>query len=264
MKKYNNKNKIVLITGASGDIGIGLCNKYVDLNYIVIAHYNSNNKQLKQLKKEKGLNDNQFVLYKADYTEKEEVVSMFDFIKDSYNCLDILINNAGVISQNLFDLEKGDIHELKTILDINIVSQFLCGKLACDIMKNQNKGIIVNISSLAGHLPNYNNSFYSISKAGLEMLTKCMALEWAKYNIQVNCISPGAIESSMARKLYNTSEKMDNRIKGIPLKKLVSMNSVINTIVFLTSGDNDDITGTNIVIDGGSSISYFKLLSEII
>ena len=96
------------------------------------------------------------------------------------------------------------------------------------------------------------------------MLTKCMALEWAKYNIQVNCISPGAIESSMARKLYNTSEKMDNRIKGIPLKKLVSMNSVINTIVFLTSGDNDDITGTNIVIDGGSSISYFKLLSEII
>lgn len=255
--------KVVLITGASGEIGLGLCEKYIDLDAIIIAQYYSNSKPLEELRTRKALDESKIILYKADFSNKNDISKMFRFIKEKFNKLDILINNAGILPEKLGYLEDANYDDLKNVLDINITSQYLCGQLACKLMKVNNGGCIINIGSLAGRLPNYKNAFYSISKAGLEMLTKCMALEWAKYKIQVNCVSPAAVDSSMAKEIYNTKDKLEKRIKGIPLKKLVSISSIVNTVAFLTSGDNDDITGTNIIIDGGSSISYFNILSNL-
>jgi 3-oxoacyl-[acyl-carrier protein] reductase len=263
MKLNNFKKKVILITGSSGDIGIELCKKYLNLNYVVIAQYYTNSVQLEKYKAEKNLADDILYLYKANFFEKQEIIEMFTFIENEFGHLDVLVNNAGVVSKQICDLEDSNSSDLVSILNLNIVAQFECGKLACKLMKNQNQGVIVNISSLASKLPNFKNGFYSVSKSGLEMLTKSMALEWAKYNIQVNSVLPGAVDSSMARKLYDTNQKMSKRVKGIPLKKLVSINSIVNTVVFLSSGDNDDITGSSIVLDGGASLAYFKILSEI-
>ena len=252
--------EVVLITGASGEIGLGLCEKYIDLGAIIIAQYYSNPMPLEKLKVNKALDENTFILYKADFSKKKDISNMFTFIKEKFHKLDILINNAGILPKNLGYLEDGDFNDLRNVLDINIISQYLCGQFACKLMKTNNGGCIINIGSLAGRLPNYKNAFYSVSKAGLEMLTKCMAIEWAKYKIRVICVSPAAVDSPMAKEIYNTDDKLEKRIKGIPLKKLVSIESVVNTVAFLTSGDNDDITGTTIIIDGGSSLSYFNIL----
>jgi NAD(P)-dependent dehydrogenase (short-subunit alcohol dehydrogenase family) len=127
-------------------------------------------------------------------------------------------------------------------------------------MKLENFGMIVNIGSLAGILPNFHNSLYSISKAALEMLTKSMALEWAANNIRVNSVIPAGADSKMAKALYKTKQKLDARKKAIPTGELVSCKEIAKAALFLASSDLQSITGTSLILDGGSSISYFRLV----
>ncbi len=254
------KTKVVLITGASGDIGQGLCEKYIELGAIVIAQYHSNIKPLQDIGLAKGIAGKSLLPFKANFSNENEIRSLFNFIQTEFNRLDVLVNNAGVLPEKVDYLHNSDYLDFKRILDINIISQYICATLAFNLMKEQASGHIVNVGSLAGMMPNYKNAFYSVSKAGVEMLTKCMALEWAEYNIKVNCVSPAALDSTMAKQLYDTESKLNERTGAIPLKKLVEVSSVVNTISFLTSGENKDITGSNIIIDGGSVISYFKNL----
>ena len=250
------KGRVVLVTGASGEIGLKISEEFLKNGDIVIGHYRKNKKRFDKLSD----NYQDFYYYKADLLKTNDIISMFKYLKEKFGKLHVLVNSAGIVSQKIGPIESFSSEELRHNLDINLVAQFECCKHAYEIMKLENSGVIVNVGSLAGILPNYHNSMYSISKAALEMLTKSMALEWSAENIRVNCVLPAAADSKMAKSIYKTKEKLEARKKAIPLGELVNCREIAKAALFLSSPDLKSITGTSLVLDGGSSISYFRLV----
>tara|TARA_B100000315_G_C14586641_1_gene593371 strand:- start:537 stop:1373 length:837 start_codon:yes stop_codon:yes gene_type:complete len=252
----NTIGRVVLVTGASGEIGMKISEEFLINGDIVIGQYRKNKKGFDKL------TDcyKDFYYFKADLLKKNDIDSLFKFLKKKFGKLNVLVNSAGIISQKIGPIESFSSEQLRYNLEINLVAQFECCKHAYDIMKHENHGMIVNIGSLAGILPNYHNSLYSISKAALEMLTKSMALEWSANNIRVNSVVPAGANSKMAKTLYKTKEKLEARKKAIPLGELVNCRDIAKAALFLASSEIKSISGSSLVLDGGSSISYFRLV----
>ena len=161
--------------------------------------------------------------------------------------LDILINNAGITKDNLSLRMKND--EWQKIIDINLSSTFYLCKSAIKKMLKNKYGRIVNITSIVGHTGNIGQANYSASKAGVVAMSKSLAIEYAKKNISVNCVSPGFIQTKMTE---NISEEMKNTLLSrIPMNKLGTPDDVSNTVAFLCSESSSYITGETIHVNGG-------------
>jgi len=161
--------------------------------------------------------------------------------------LDILINNAGITKDNLSLRMKND--EWQKIIDINLSSTFYLCKSAIKKMLKNKYGRIVNITSIVGHTGNIGQANYSASKAGVVAMSKSLAIEYAKKNISVNCVSPGFIQTKMTEKI---SEEMKNTLLSrIPMNKLGTADDVSNTVAFLCSESSSYITGETIHVNGG-------------
>ena len=242
----NFKNKNVLITGASGGIGGELVKKFVSLEANVLGS-GTKAEKLDQLKK-KYTN---IKVKKFDISDHSRIEEFIDNVVLDLGGLDILINNAGANADNLSLRMK--VEEWKKVVDVNLTSTFLLSKYAIKKMLKNKFGRVVNVTSVVGHTGNLGQSNYAASKAGIIGMSKSLAIEYAKKNITVNCVSPGFIVSDMT---MNIAEKVKLYLTSrIPMGKLGTGEDVSNCVAFLSSEQASYITGETIHVNGGMYMS---------
>ena len=191
----------------------------------------------------------------ADIAIRHEVEKLVRETLNNFGQIDILINNAAVQTISPF-LELKE-EEWRRVIDVNLTGYFLCSQLvAREMIKNpaQIKGKIINLSSIHQTLPRFNKIHYDVSKAGVMMLTKEMALELAEYHINVNGIAPGAIATPMNQDILISSERIRELSLRIPLKRIGLPEEVAKAVLFLASDDADYITGEILTVDGGKNL----------
>ena len=236
------KNKKVLITGATGGIGSELVKKFIGLGAEVLGTGTKPDK-LDLLKK----NFSKIKVKKFDISDHEKIEDFIDEVTLELGGLDILINNAGRNVDNLSLRMKDD--EWKKVIDVNLNSTFLLSKHGIRKMLKTKYGRVVNITSIVGHTGNIGQANYSAAKAGIVGMSKSLAIEYAKKNITVNCVSPGFIDTAMT---MNIAEKMKLFLTSrIPMGKLGTGEDVSNCVAFLSSEQASYITGETIHVNGG-------------
>ena len=247
----NFKGKKILITGATGGIGKELVKKFVSLEGKVLAT-GTKNEKLDDLKKElPNIN-----ILRFDISEHSKIEEFIENVSSQLTGLDILINNAGINIDNLSLRMKDE--EWKKVIDVNLGSTFFLCKYAIKKMLKNKYGRIINITSVVGHTGNLGQSNYAASKAGIIGMTKSLAIEYAKKNITLNCVSPGFIQTNMTDKIIESLKiALTSRI---PMAKLGTGEDVANTVAFLTSDAASYITGETIHVNGGMYMSWQKLL----
>tara|TARA_A100001015_G_scaffold29856_1_gene33282 strand:+ start:942 stop:1673 length:732 start_codon:yes stop_codon:yes gene_type:complete len=238
----NFEGKKILVTGATGGIGGAIVKKFLSLNASVLGT-GTNFEKINLLKNEfPNLLTEQF-----DISKHEKIEEFIEKVFSSLGGLDILVNNAGVTKDNLSLRMKNE--EWQKVIDINLTSTFYLCKSAIKKMLKNKFGRIVNITSIVGHTGNVGQGNYSASKAGVVAMSKSLAIEYAKKNITINCVSPGFIKTNMTD---NISEKFKSElISRIPMNRLGTGEDISNTIAFLSSESSSYITGETIHVNGG-------------
>ncbi len=238
----NLKNKKILITGATGGIGNALVDKFNSLGALILAT-GTNEEKLKNLKKSyPNINVEKFRL--DDHNKIESFVEM---VNEKMSGLDVVVNNAGITLDNLSIRLTEE--NWKKVLDINLTSSFLMCKYAIKKMLKQKYGKIINITSIVGHTGNLGQANYAASKAGIEAFSKSLAIEYAKKNININCVAPGFIKTEMTDKINEEFKK--TLINKIPSGDLGTGEDVSNCVVFLASDMAKYINGETIHVNGG-------------
>ena len=242
----NFKNKNVLITGASGGIGGELVKKFVSLEANVLGN-GTKAEKLDQIKKKYP----NIKVKRFDISEHSRIEEFIDNVSLELGGLDILINNAGTNADNLSLRMKEE--EWKKVVDVNLTSTFLLSKYAIKKMLKNKFGRVVNITSVVGHTGNLGQSNYAASKSGIIGMSKSLAIEYARKNITVNCVSPGFIVSDMT---MNIAEKVKIYLTSkIPMGKLGTGEDVSSCVAFLSSDQASYVTGETIHVNGGMYMS---------
>ncbi len=238
--------KLVLVTGASRGIGRATALLAAENHAHVIINYNrseENAVELADLIRGAGL---QASLVRADVSSEAEVRDMFQAIREKYSRLDVLVNNAGIMQNNLLMLSNTELFD-RTIAT-NLKGTFLCTRYASNLMKKQGSGRIINLSSTIGIYGNAGQTVYSASKAAVVGFSKSAAKELGRYGITVNAIAPGFIETDLIKDLKpDLREKM---ISNIALGRIGTPEDVAKVILFLSSDLGGYVSGEVIVIDG--------------
>ena len=239
--------KTVLITGSSSGIGKEIA-RVLAKDYDVILHYNNGYESAKLLKEELDKKYNRdYLMVKCDLSKEEEIDNMLNTIYERYNSIDILINNAGIAIDTLFEDKTKD-NFMKT-LDINLIAPFLLCKKIGPKMKENKYGVIINMSSTNGIDTSYIESLdYDASKAGLISLSKNLANYFAPY-VRVNTICPGWVNTEMNKELDNDFIK--NEEDKILLGRFANPEEIANLVEFLISDKASYINNSIIRIDGG-------------
>ena len=240
--KMRLKDKIVLITGATGGIGNSLVKKFTEHESKIIAT-GTNEEKLQDLKK----NFPKIEVEKFNLDNHSKIESFIEKITGKFNSLDILINNAGITLDGL-SLRLTE-ENWKRVVDINLTSTFLMCKFAIKKMLKKKYGKIVNISSIVGHTGNIGQTNYAASKAAIIALSKSLALEYAKKNININCVSPGFIKTEMTEKISDEFKKI--LISKIPSGELGNAEDVSNCVAFLASDLSKYVNGETLHVNGG-------------
>jgi len=242
----NLKNKKVIITGATGGIGYSLVRKFNSYGSIVLAT-GTNEEKLNKLKQE--FNNIKILKFKLD--EHKNIERFIDEAHQNLNGLDVLVNNAGITLDNLAIRLTEE--NWKKVLDINLTATFMMCKFALKKMLKNKSGKIINITSIVGHTGNLGQANYSASKAGIVAFSKSLSMEYAKKNININCISPGFIKTDMTEKISEEFKK--TLISKIPSGALGTGEDVSNCAVFLASEMANYINGETIHVNGGMYMS---------
>ncbi len=238
--------KTALVTGAAKGIGKAIVDKFISENYFVIA-VDIDEASGKALVAEYDAAKLMFV--KADICNELEIQNLFSKIKTEYKQLDVLVNNAGIIRDNM--IWNMPVEDFDLVVNVNLKGTWLLCREAAKLMKAQNFGRIVNIASRAW-LGNRGQSNYSASKAGVVSMTRVLALELGKYNVCVNAVAPGLIDTPLTQKLEeNVLQKL---IEAQPTRTMGKPGDVANAVAFLASDKTNFITGQTIYVDGGKSI----------
>ena len=243
----NLKNKKVLITGATGGIGKNIVEKFSSLGAKIFAS-GTNEEKLNNLKK----NFPNIEIEKFKLDEHEKIENFIENVSKKLDGLDILINNAGITLDNISIRLTEE--NWKKVLDINLTSSFLLSKFAIKKMLKMKYGKVINITSIVGHTGNLGQANYAASKAGIIGFSKSLAMEYAKKNINVNCISPGFIKTEMTDKISEDFKKI--LVSKIPSGDLGTPEDVSNCVAFLASDLARYINGETIHVNGGMYMAW--------
>ena len=236
------ENKKIIVTGASGGIGNSIIGKLDKLGANILA----SGTKIHKLEALKSKYSNVKIL-KFDISQSDKIEEFVDQASKELGGLDCIINNAGITQDNL--AIRMSIDEWKKVIDINLTSTFLISKYCIKKMLKNKKGKIVNITSVVGHTGNIGQANYTASKAGIVAMSKSLAVEYAKKNINVNCISPGFIQTDMTDKIdFKFKETI---ISKIPSARLGQPDDIANAVVFLISNQSDYINGETLHVNGG-------------
>ena len=236
------KGKKILVTGATGGIGGAIVNNFLSLDATVLG--TGTNAEKLDIMKNKYPN---LLTEQFDISKHDEIEEFIDKIHSSMNGLDILVNNAGLTKDNLSLRMKNE--EWQKIIDVNLSSTFYLCKFAIKKMLKNKFGRVVNITSIVGHTGNIGQVNYSASKAGIVAMSKSLAIEYAKKNININCISPGFIKTAMTDKIDEKFKELI--IAKIPSARLGEPEDIANAVLFLASSQSDYVNGETLHVNGG-------------
>ncbi len=239
----NLEKKNIIVTGASGGIGNSIIKKLKDAGANILAS-GTKIEKLEELKKNfVGIKTLKFDISQSDKIE--------EFIENATNelggSLDGMVNNAGITQDNL--AIRMSLDEWQKVININLTSTFLISKFAIKKMLKNKSGKIVNITSVVGHTGNLGQANYTASKAGIVAMSKSLAIEYAKKNININCISPGFIKTAMTDKIDDKFKEVI--ISKIPSARLGEPEDIANAVLFLSSDQSNYINGETLHVNGG-------------
>ena len=234
--------KNVLITGATGGIGRSIC-KVFSKNYNIVLLGRDEKKLISLCE-----NSNSSLKYfKCDLNDFEDIKNTVEKINEQFSSIDILVNNAGITNDNLF--LRMNLDSWASVINTNLNANFYLTSLVIKKMVKNRWGRVINITSVVGHTGNFGQSNYSASKAGIIGMSKSLALEFAKRNITVNCVSPGFINTKMTNILEEDQKK--KILEQIPMAKIGEPDDVASCVFFLASDNAKYITGETIHVNGG-------------
>ena len=239
----NLEKKNIIVTGASGGIGNAIIKKLSEAGANILAS-GTRIEKLEELKKNfEGLKILKFDISQSDKIE--------EFIENATNelggSLYGIVNNAGITQDNL--AIRMSLNEWQNVININLTSTFLMSKFAIKKMLKNKSGKIVNITSVVGHTGNLGQANYTASKAGIVAMSKSLAIEYAKKNININCISPGFIKTAMTDKIDDKFKEVI--VSKIPSARLGEPDDIANAVLFLSSAQSDYINGETLHVNGG-------------
>ena len=239
----NLEKKNIIVTGASGGIGNAIIKKLSEEGANILAS-GTKIEKLEELKKNyEGLKILKFDISQSDKIE--------EFIENATSelggSLDVIVNNAGITQDNL--AIRMSLDEWQKVININLTSTFLMSKFAIKKMLKNKSGKIVNITSVVGHTGNLGQANYTASKAGIVAMSKSLAIEYAKKNININCISPGFIQTAMTDKIDDKFKEVI--ISKIPSARLGEPDDIANAVLFLSSDQSSYINGETLHVNGG-------------
>ena len=233
--------KICIITGAGRGIGYATAVKFAEEGAkVVIAEFDEKTGQ-------KAANDVGGFFIQTNVIDKSSVNSLFEKVMTEYGCVDVLVNNAGILMDGT--LVKMEEEQFDAVINVNLKGVYLCGRGAATIMKEQGSGVILNASSVVAHNGNYGQTNYVATKAGVIGMTKVWARELGKDGIRVNAIAPGFITTEMTAKMPEKIIKMMR--EKVPIKRWGDPEDVANAYCFLASDEASYISGTVLNVDGG-------------
>jgi 3-oxoacyl-[acyl-carrier protein] reductase len=241
------KDQVAIVTGGTKGIGKAICLLFAEEGAKVIANFSKDvnaAEDLLQEAKSKGLS---IGLFKADVTQFDQVKEMVEEAFAQYGRIDILVNNVGLIRDNFLMLMSDE--DWDSLIKTNLNSLFYCCKTVIRKMIPQRRGKIINISSISGILGTSGQTNYSTTKGGIISFTKSLARELGSFNIHVNAIAPGLIESEVISKM--PEEKVESIIKSTSLGRIGKPEEVAQVVLFLASEHSNYITGQTIIVDGG-------------
>jgi 3-oxoacyl-[acyl-carrier protein] reductase len=242
------KNRVAIVTGAARGIG-----KAIALAFIregaKVAIIDSDEERLEILKKEINKENKEAMTIFCDITKSSEVNGMVDQVRKRFGRIDILVNNAGIIRRGTIETVTEE--DWDRVIEVNLKGTFNCCKAVVGIMKLQGYGKIINVSSIAGKMGDITSApGYGPSKAGIDALTKTLARQLAQYGINVNAVSPHAIETEMSAQW--SEERRKEIVASIPLGRLGKPEDVAEAVLFLASDEASFITGEILDVNGGA------------
>lgn len=240
--------KVVIVTGASRGIGREIAKQLAKSKMKIIANYNQSEQEAKELKKELEKEGIQIDIIRADITKRKEVQKLIQFTIEKYKKIDVLINNAGISEYKIFTEETDE--DWNKIINTNLYSAFIMSQEVLPNMIHQKQGCIINISSIWGITGASLEVLYSISKAGMNGMTKALAKELGPSNIRVNAIAPGIIETKMNNKF--SKEELEQIKEEIPLERIGKTQDIAKCVKWLI--EDNYTTGQIISVNGGWAI----------
>jgi glucose 1-dehydrogenase len=247
------QGQVALVTGGSRSIGRALAIAFAREGAAVAVNYVSHAEEAQSVVREIETLGGRALPVRADASQRAQVQTMVDEVTTRLGPIDILVNNAGVQKRVFFlDLSEAD---WDWMLGVNLKGCFLVGQAVAARMKARGRGTIINVSSEAGGFPAQRMTAYCVSKAGVAMLTKCMALELAQHGIRVNALAPGLTRTDINRKDLEDETFLKARLARIPLGRVMTPEDLVGAAVFLASADSDMMTGVTLQVDGGRGIS---------
>ena len=237
------KDKNIIVTGASGGIGNSIIKKLSEAGANILAS-GTRIEKLEELKK----NFEKIKILKFDISQSDKIEEFIEnATKELGGSLDGIVNNAGITQDNL--AIRMNLEEWQKVIDINLTSTFLMSKFAIKKMLKNKSGKIVNITSVVAHTGNLGQANYTASKAGIIAMSKSLAIEYAKKNININCISPGFIKTAMTDKIDEKFKEVI--ISKIPSARLGEPEDIANAVLFLSSDQSSYINGETLHVNGG-------------
>jgi len=244
----NLEKKNIIVTGASGGIGNAIIKKLSEVGANILAS-GTRIEKLEELKKNfEGLK-----ILKFDISQSDKIEEFVDNATNELGgSLDGIVNNAGITQDNL--AIRMSLDEWQKVININLTSTFLMSKFAIKKMLKNKSGKIVNITSVVGHTGNLGQANYTASKAGIVAMSKSLAIEYAKKNININCIAPGFIKTAMTDKIDDKFKEVI--ISKIPSARLGEPDDIANAVLFLSSDESSYINGETLHVNGGMYMAW--------
>jgi 3-oxoacyl-[acyl-carrier protein] reductase len=242
------KDRVAIVTGGAKGIGMAIALVFIREG-AKVAIVDSDKEKLEMLNKEFGKEKKEIMVIPCDITKSGDVREMMDQVRKGFGRIDILVNNAGIIRRGTIETVTEE--EWDRVIEVNLKGTFNCCRAVVETMKFQRYGKIVNISSIAGKMGDITSApGYGSSKAGIDALTKTLARQLAQYGINVNAVSPHAIETEMSAQW--SEQRRKEIIASIPLGRLGKPEDVANAVLFLASDEASFITGEILDVNGGA------------